>query len=53
MAVVDERLRVRGVEGLRVIDASIMPTMISANTCAAAMMIGEKGAALMIEDARG
>ena len=52
MAVVDERLRVRGVEGLRVVDASIMPTMISANTCAACMMIGEKGAALVREDAR-
>ena len=52
MAVVDERLRVRGVEGLRVVDASIMPTMISANTCAACMMIGEKGADLIREDAR-
>ena len=51
-AVVDERLRVRGIEGLRVIDAAIMPAMISANTCAACMMIGEKGADLMREDAR-
>ena len=51
MAVVDERLRVRGLEGLRVVDAAIMPTMVSANTAAACMMIGEKGAALMREDA--
>ncbi len=53
MAVVDERLRVRGIDGLRVVDASIMPAMISANTCAACMMIGEKGAALIREDALG
>ncbi|CAD7086670.1 unnamed protein product [Hermetia illucens] len=43
-AIVDHQLRVRGVKGLRVIDASIMPTLISANTNAAAIMIGEKGA---------
>jgi len=47
MAVVDSRLRVRGIEGLRVIDASIMPTIISGNTQAAAIMIGEKGAAMV------
>ncbi len=52
MAVVDHRLRVRGVGGLRVIDASIMPTIISGNTAAPAMMIGEKGAALIREDRR-
>src|SRR5205814_10418157 len=46
-AVVDPRLRVRGVERLRVIDASVMPTVTSANTNAAALMIGEKGAALL------
>jgi len=39
---------VRGVDGLRVIDASVMPTMTSANTNAAAVMIGEKGAALVL-----
>jgi choline dehydrogenase len=52
-AVVDARLRVRGVERLRVIDASVMPTMVSTNTNAAAVMIGERGSALVQEDARG
>jgi choline dehydrogenase len=50
-AVVDPRLRVRGVAGLRVIDASIVPLMPAANTNAPSIMIGEKGAAMMLEDA--
>jgi choline dehydrogenase len=52
-AVVDARLRVHGVDGLRVIDASIMPRIVTANTNAASIMIGEKGAAMVLEDARG
>jgi choline dehydrogenase len=50
-SVVDARLRVRGVDGLRVIDASVMPRMVSSNTNAASIMIGERGAALLLEDA--
>lgn len=50
MSVTDERLRVRGVERLRVADASIMPTSVSANICAAVMMIGEKAADLIKAD---
>lgn len=50
-SVVDERLRVRGVDRLRVIDASVMPSLVSTNTNAAAIMIGEKGVAMLREDA--
>jgi len=51
LAVVDASLRVHGIKGLRVADASIMPQLISGNTNAACVMIGEKAAAMMIADA--
>ena len=50
LAVVDERLRVHGIAGLRVADASIMPRIINANTNAPCIMIGEKAAAMIRED---
>jgi len=51
-AVVDARLRVHGLVGLRVIDASVMPTITSGNTNTPTIMIAAKGAAMVIEDAK-
>src|SRR5262249_39708946 len=50
-AVVDERLRVHGIDRLRVVDGSIMPTLVSGNTNAAIVMIAEKGADIILQDA--
>jgi choline dehydrogenase len=52
MAVVDDRLRVHGIDGLRVVDASVMPTITSGNTNSPVVMIAEKAAEMIIQDGR-
>jgi choline dehydrogenase len=52
MAVVDPQLRVRGLQGLRIADASVMPELLATNTNAPSIMVGERAAAWVLEDAR-
>ncbi len=50
MAVVDARLKVHGIDGLRVVDSSVMPSIPSANICAATMMIANRAADMILDD---